>query len=39
MNPGMTRVGKTPTEVAARSDWASRELMLGVTVRFGSASA
>jgi hypothetical protein len=39
MNPGMTRVGKTPTADAARSDWASRELMLGVTVRFGSASA
>ncbi len=39
MKPGMTRVGKTPTDVAARSDCASRELMFGVTVRFGSASA
>jgi hypothetical protein len=39
MNPGMTRVGNTPTAEAARRHWASCELMLGSTVRFGSRSA
>ncbi len=35
MNPGMTRVGKTPTSEAARRHCASWELMLRSTVRFG----
>jgi hypothetical protein len=39
MNPWMTRVGNTPTAEVARRHWASRELMLDSTVRFGTRSA
>ena len=39
MKPGMTFVGKTPTSVVARRHWASWELMLRRTVRFGTCCA
>src|SRR5215472_6595042 len=39
MNPGITRVGKTPTSEVARRHWASCELTLRSTVRFGMLAA